>query len=168
MPISQLISIPEKPGQIVNLSKKLETKLIAVHVGLSVLLKLCLIESVLLPTKLYKPESLQMIYFLAVDFSPVVWDAMEVILQVLGDTGLMMVLLLEIYTEITAGVNLTLFHPVTIMLMVLMDLVKVICTHLNVLKHAYLDTKLLTKMTDTTVLAIIQSDPLFLIFKQKS
>ena len=48
--------IQEPHGQIVNQSKKLEINLIVDHVGHLVLLKLCLIESVLLQDKLYKQD----------------------------------------------------------------------------------------------------------------
>jgi len=53
---SQKTSIQENNGLVVNQSKKLEINQPAVHVGLSVLLKLCQTESVLNQVKNYKPE----------------------------------------------------------------------------------------------------------------
>lgn len=48
--------IQELHGQIVNQSKKLEINQTVDHVGHLVLLKLCLIESVLLQNKPYKQD----------------------------------------------------------------------------------------------------------------
>lgn len=77
-----------------------------VVVGLLVLPKLCLIECVLPQTNKFKPEFQRKISFLAVDFN-VEWVAMEVILQLLGIIGKILVLLLVIFIMMTLGVNHT-------------------------------------------------------------
>jgi len=62
MKLSQKTSIPENNGLDVNLLKKLEINPPVVHVGLSVLLKLCQTESVSNQDKNYKPEFQLKIY----------------------------------------------------------------------------------------------------------
>ena len=85
-------------GQIANLFKKSETNLIAEVAGHLEPLKLCPIESVFIPTKLYKLDYQLTIQLLAVECSLVVMDAMEDIHQVLGVIGLKLELSLETYT----------------------------------------------------------------------
>jgi len=79
------ILILEMNGLNVKVLEKLEINLTVVLVGLSDLLKLCLIESASVPDKFYKLKFLLKIYYLVVPvFSLVVMDVMEVILKVLG------------------------------------------------------------------------------------
>lgn len=99
-----------------NLFSKLEINQIVDLVGLSVLPKLCLIESVLLLDKNSKPESHLKIYSPVV--MNVVMDVMEDTPMLLGNIGLKLVLLLEIYIILPLlGVNHILSNLVIIMLM---------------------------------------------------
>lgn len=115
---SQITSIQEQLGLIVNLSKKSEINLLVVVVGLSELPKLCLIECVLLQTNKFKLESQLKIFSHVVDLVAV-WDVMEVILLLLGVIGTDMVLLPVIFMVILNGVNHTNSHLVLIMFTVL-------------------------------------------------
>lgn len=72
------------------LSKKSETNLPVVVVGLLELSKLCLIECVLPQTNKFKPEFQLKIFFHAVDLC-VEWVAMEVIYLPPGVIGIMKV-----------------------------------------------------------------------------
>lgn len=94
----QIVLIQEKHGQIVNLSEKLEIKLTVDHVGLLELLQQWVTEFALPQTKPYKLEFQLKIYLLAVmdSFQDVVMVAMVDSHQELGNTGSIMVLLLEI------------------------------------------------------------------------
>jgi hypothetical protein len=87
----------------VNLFLKLEINPIVDLVGLLELLKLCQIESVLLQDKNYKLESQLKIYLLVA--MSVEMDAMEDILNMLGNIGLKLELLLEICIMLLIGVN---------------------------------------------------------------
>lgn len=112
--ISLIHSIQENNGLIVNLSKKLEINPLVVVVGLSVLLKQCLIDYVLLQTNNSKLESQLKIYFHAVDGN-VEWVAMEVILLLHGNTIKNQDLFLEIFMVMIHGVNHTNSHLVLTM-----------------------------------------------------
>lgn len=158
--------IPEPPGLIVNPSEKLEIKPTVVHVGPLVPSPPWVIESVLLLTKLFKPESQPLIYYLAVDSSPAVWDAMVVILQVLGNIGLTVVLSLVTYMETTNGVNLILWNLVTIMLMEPTDLALLVLPLQAALQ--LVSMVLISRMINTLVLATIQFHQTLLPSKLKS
>lgn len=79
---SQILSSPLKHGQTVNPSKKSEINLLVDLVGLSELLKLCLIDSVLLLDKKTKPKSHLKIYYPVVHLVEMV--VVEVIHLLLG------------------------------------------------------------------------------------
>lgn len=115
--IFQITLIQERIGQTVNLLKKSETNLLVEVVGLSVPLKQCLIECVLLLINKFKPESQLKIYSHAAVVSShnVVMVAMEDILQVLGHIGNKLVLLLVISMVMMPGANHTNSHHVLIM-----------------------------------------------------
>jgi len=113
---SPTISTPELNGLTANLSSKSEINLTVDLVGLSELLKLCLIESVSLPTKPFKLESQLKIYSLVV--MNVEMDVTEDIPKLPGNTGHTPVLSLEIYTMLLInGANPTLLKLVTTTLM---------------------------------------------------
>lgn len=111
---SQHLLMPEPHGQIVNPSKKSEINLLVDLVGLSELLKLCPIDSVLLLDKKIKPEFPQKIYYLVVLHVEV--DVVEVIHQLLGLIIKTLDLLPEIFMEIPNIVKLMLSHHVPIIL----------------------------------------------------
>jgi len=116
MLIYQPILMLEYNGQIVNQSLKLEINQTVVHVGLSELLKLWVIESVLLQDKKLKQKFHLKIYYHVVD-SYADKDVMEDILLLLGDIMLTQDLLLETYINNQDIVNHMLSHHVTITLM---------------------------------------------------
>jgi len=97
--------MPEHNGQTVNPSKKSEINLLVDLVGLSELLKLCPIDSVLLPVKKIKPESLLKIYYLVVHL--VDQDVVEVTHHLLGLIIQAQDLFPEISMEIPKDVNPT-------------------------------------------------------------
>lgn len=74
-------------------------------------------------------------------------DAMEDTLMPHGNTGVKLVLLLEIYTMLLAGANPMLYLHVIIMLSELLHLALLLLIPQNVKKNAELDGKTLTKMT---------------------
>lgn len=110
--IFQIILIPEKNGQIVNLSEKLEINLIVAHAGLLEQLKLCLIEFALLRIKQTKQEYLLIIYFLVVII--VEMDVKEVIFFQLGYTMKILGLSQEINIMTLKDVKVTHFPHVHI------------------------------------------------------
>jgi hypothetical protein len=98
--------MPELNGQTVSQSLKSEIKETVDHVGPLVLLKPCLIEFAFTQTELTKPESQQKTSLPVVTDSLAETDAMVVIHQVLGHTGLKPVLSLDTCMDQTTDVKI--------------------------------------------------------------
>lgn len=92
--------------------KKLEIKVIVDHVGLSELLKPCLIESVLHQTNKIKPEFHLKIYYHVVHHAE--WDVMEVIHHLPGVISNKPVYVLVICTKMKHGADHIHYNHVTI------------------------------------------------------
>jgi len=160
-------STPEQTGPIVKVSKKSETNLHAVHVGLLVLLKQWVIEFVSNLAKLFKQEYQLKIYW-AVAVSHVVWDAMEVSQVEHGDILRIKDLFLVIFLEIKIGADLTLLHLAIITPPVNMNHVE----HQNLLLNAQSlvilsqkeNTKLIKFWAKTLILSHLKNKPLWMIF----
>jgi len=113
------VSTLDKNGPSANLFSKLEIKPTVVLAGLLELLKLCPIEFASLLEVNSKQEFLLKILFLAAILAEM--DATEDTLMPLGNIGLTLVLLLEIYTTLPTGANPMLCLPVTTMLLELLN-----------------------------------------------
>lgn len=132
------------------------------HVGLWELLKLCLIESVLLPIKLFKLEFLLKIWHHVVTL--VEMDATEDILMLLGNTGVKLDLLPEIYTMLPTGANHMLFPHAIITLKEPLNLALLQLKPHNANKNVELDGKILMIMTKL----MVYKDTDFIIMKKLS
>lgn len=110
--LSQLLSLPPTNGQTVNPSKKSEINPLVDHAGLSELLKLCPIDSVLVLDKKTKPDSQPKIWTPVVHL--VETGVVEVIHHLLGLIIKTPDLYLEIFMEITNGVlHIVCLHVLT-------------------------------------------------------
>lgn len=122
-------------GPVVSQSKKFETNLLVVHVGLLVLLKPCQTEFVLHLIKSFKQEFPLKICWLVVDLA-VVLVVTVVFQEVLGVFSRILVLLLVMNTIIILIAVLIALPHANIMLKDQSLLVEPVNLLLNVLKHA--------------------------------